>query len=127
MFNSQQYLDGLAETVAFFSAEFAESTSEVLWVAHVATDLRRLRITSYGGVDFEIMPFREIISDVLEIGSSGIILAHNHLSGDPTPSATDISATSRLCVISSEMHFTVLDHLVFAGNKWSSMRQLGII
>ena len=128
MFESQQYLSGLSDAVAFFSKKFESLTSETLCVAHLTTDLRCLKVVDYpGNDDFLIIPNLEIISDVLKIGSAGIILAHNHLSGDSTPSAADIKATSRLRLIEQDTNFTVLDHLVFAGNKWSSMRQLGLM
>ena len=128
VFELQQYLYGLKESVALFSEQFRDADHEVLWIAHVSSDLRFLKLVDYhGDQSCVIAPVREIITDVLESKSDAIVLAHNHLSGDPRPSPDDILFTSKLCSISKEMDFTVLDHIIFAGRQWSSMRQLGLM
>ena len=64
------------------------------------------------GADF---PLRQIIVDAAEHGSAGIVLAHNHPSGDATPSDSDCRATRRLATAAEALDCAVLDHLVFAG------------
>ena len=68
-----------------------------------------------------------IIADAAVHGSAGIVLAHNHPSGDPRPSDSDCRATRRLAVAAEALDCAVLDHLVFAGTECTSLRQLGYL
>lgn len=123
-------LDGLAAAREFFAGCFADSdpARESLWVAHLDDQARCLHLSRHdgdeSGADF---PIREIIADAAAHGSAGIVLAHNHPSGDPSPSASDCRATRRLATVAEAMDCTVLDHLVFAGADCSSFRRLGLL
>jgi DNA repair protein RadC len=55
------------------------------------------------------------------------VLAHNHPSGDATPSDSDRRSTRRLATAAEALDCTVLDHLVFAGGECASLRQLGYL
>jgi DNA repair protein RadC len=59
--------------------------------------------------------------------AANIILLHNHPSGDPTPSKEDLQITKRLVEVGRVMDVPVLDHLVIAGGKYLSMKEMGII
>jgi DNA repair protein RadC len=72
-------------------------------------------------------PLKVIIADAVEHGSAGILLAHNHPSGDPRPSDCDCRATRRLAAAAEALDCTMLDHLIFAVNDWSSLRRLGYL
>jgi len=75
-------------------------------------------------VDF---PLRDIILDAARHCSAGIVLAHNHPSGDPRPSDSDFQATRRLAAAAEALDCTVLDHLVFGGAECTSLRGLGYL
>jgi DNA repair protein RadC len=123
-------LDGLAAARAFFSGCIADSDPgrESLWVAHLDNDARCLHLTRHAGdetgTDF---PLRSIIADAANHGTAGIVLAHNHPSGDPTPSDGDRRATRRLACAAEALDCTVVDHLVFGGGDCTSFRQLGLL
>jgi len=123
-------LDRSGSARLFFSRCFAEqdSSSETLWVAHVDRQSRCLHVSQHQGdtcgVDF---PLRNIILDAARHGSAGILLAHNHPSGDPRPSESDLRATRRLATAAEALDCTVLDHLVFAGTECTSLRGLGYL
>jgi DNA repair protein RadC len=70
---------------------------------------------------------KSIIIDAAEHGSAGIVLAHNHPSGDPRPSDSDCRATRRLAAAAEALHCAVLDHLVFAGTECTSFRRMGLL
>jgi DNA repair protein RadC len=70
---------------------------------------------------------RQIFADAAVHGSAGIVLAHNHPSGDPRPSDSDFRATRRLATAAEALDCTVLDHLVFAGAECTSLRRLGYL
>jgi DNA repair protein RadC len=74
------------------------------------------------------LPIRRIIADAARLGSAGILLAHNHPSGDPTPSAADCRATRTLARAAEAIDLTVLDHIIFATrDKCTSMRRMGLL
>ena len=123
-------LTGLDEARRFFAGCLAEAdpNQEHLWVAHVDDHARCVHLTRHDGdADGAQLPIREIVSDAARHGSRGLILAHNHPSGDPSPSATDKRITRRLALVGEAMDVTILDHLVMAGTECRSMRQLGLL
>jgi DNA repair protein RadC len=123
-------LDGLAAARTFFAGCVAEEdpARETLWVAHVDGESRCLHLAAYAGdesgTDF---PLRDIIIDVSEHGSQGLVLAHNHPSGDARPSTSDCRSTRRLATAADALDCTVLDHLIFAGPQCTSLRQMGLL
>ena len=123
-------LDGLASARAFFQGCIANSSpaNESLWVAHLDDEARCLHLTRHeGDHDSAPFPIREIIADAAIHGSAGIVLAHNHPSGDPMPSQSDCRATRRLATAAEALDCTILDHLVFARGECASFRQMGLL
>lgn len=123
-------LDGLASASEFFAGCFAESdpSLERIWVAHLDEYSSCLQLTHYDGDETGVqLPLRTIISDAAMRGSSAILLAHNHPSGDPTPSDGDKRATSRLACAAEALDCRLVDHLVFGGGRYSSFRALGLL
>lgn len=123
-------LDGLAAARAFFAGCIADSdpSREDLWVAHLDDKARCLHVTRHSGDESgTVFPLRSIIADAALHGSSAIVLAHNHPSGDPTPSDGDRRATRRLACAAEALDCTVLDHLVFGGTDCTSFRELGLL
>jgi DNA repair protein RadC len=121
---------GLEQARRFFTGCLAEAgpATEHLWVAHVDEDARCIHMTRHdGSADGAEFPIREIVADAARHGTKGLILAHNHPSGDPSPSATDKRITRRLALVGEAMDVAILDHLVLAGNQCSSMRQMGLL
>ena len=123
-------LNGLAAARDFFAGCLAECDPrrETLWVAHVDEQTRCLHVSSHEGDETGAhFPLRQIILDAAEHGSAGIVLAHNHPSGDLTPSDSDKRSTRRLAAAAEAIDCAVLDHLVFAGEDCASLRQLGYL
>lgn len=120
-------LAGTAATAAFLTGRF-QAEREDLLVAHLDGDARCLEVSTYRGVeDGAHVPVRAILADAMRLGSAGIVLAHNHPSGDPTPSQSDLRATRRLADAAEAIDLTILDHLVFAGSDYRSFRRLGLL
>jgi DNA repair protein RadC len=123
-------LDGFAAARDFFAGCFAESdpARECLFVAHVDKQLNCLHLTRHEGDETDAaLPVRSIIADAARCASAGIVLGHNHPSGDPRPSRSDCLATRRLASAADGLDCTVIDHLVFAGAECTSMRRLGLL
>ena len=123
-------INGLEQARRFFAGCLAEAdpTQEHLWVAHVDDDARCLHLTRHdGSADGADLPIRQIVADAARHGSKGLILAHNHPSGDPRPSAADKRITRRLALVGEAMDVAILDHLVMTGTEFRSMRQMGLL
>jgi len=82
---------------------------------------------SHGNVNSSIVGPREVFQKALLANAVGIILAHNHPSGDPTPSAEDIKVTKRLIESGEILGINVLDHLVIGDGKYVSLKEKGYL
>jgi len=123
-------LDGLVAAKAFFAGCLAESdpARESLWVAHVDERALCLHVTCHEGDETGArFPLRDIIADAAKHGSAGLVIAHNHPSGDARPSESDRRATRRLASAAEALHCTLLDHLVFGGDDCTSFRRIGLL
>lgn len=79
--------------------------------------LRTLRLTE-GGTDRSLIPVRDVLSAVLAVGGASFGVAHNHPSGDPTPSAPDRQVTVRLRAAAETVGVRFLDHVVVTDDAW---------
>jgi DNA repair protein RadC len=123
-------LDGLAAAREFFAGCIADEdpARESLWVAHVDEDSRCVHLSRHQGDQAgAAFPLKDIIVDAAMHGSAGIVLAHNHPSGNCRPSESDCRATRRLVAAAEALDCTVLDHLVFGGAQCSSFRRMGLL
>ena len=80
-----------------------------------------------GTVDHVPVYPREVVKRALELNASAIILAHNHPSGDPTPSRTDIDMTKQIVEAAAPLGVKVHDHVVIGREADASFRALGLI
>lgn len=70
---------------------------------------------------------REIVKRALELGASGLILVHNHPSGDPQPSRKDIAMTKAIVEAGRHLGLSVHDHVVIGRTGHASFRALGLL
>jgi DNA repair protein RadC len=68
---------------------------------------------------------REVFGPAFTYGAAAVILAHNHPSGDPTPSPEDLAVTHHLQEAGRLLGVEVLDHLVIAADRFRSLREAG--
>jgi DNA repair protein RadC len=64
-----------------------------------------------------------VVKRVVELGASAIILVHNHPSGDPTPSQSDIDTTRQLAAALGTINVVLHDHVIVGRNKEVSLRK----
>ncbi len=70
-----------------------------------------------GSVNSAQVRIAELFRDAIRYNATAIILAHNHPSGDPTPSPDDIALTRQAAQAGEMLDITVLDHLVIGGGR----------
>ncbi|MBI4305965.1 MAG: hypothetical protein HY678_06555, partial [Chloroflexi bacterium] len=68
----------------------------------------------------------EVFRDAVRENVPGIIVVHNHPSGDPTPSPDDVQTTRDLVTAGKHLDIEVLDHIVIGDGKWVSLREQGL-
>ena len=127
---SPALLNGREAARRFFSSYFEadDALREQLLVAHVDAATRCLHVEHYFGQEAEVdVPVRSIVADALRLGSAGVVIAHNHPSGDATPSDADYRATRKLARAGEAVDLSILDHLIFAGGDCTSMRRMGLL
>jgi DNA repair protein RadC len=82
-------------------------------------------IVSTGTLDTCVVHPRDVFRVAILQNAAAIIVAHNHPSGDPTPSADDHEVTRRLIAAAAVIGIAVLDHLIIADETYYSIREHG--
>jgi DNA repair protein RadC len=85
------------------------------------------RVVFIGTVDAVIAHPREVFAGAVSDFATGIIVAHNHPSGDPTPSKQDIATTQQLIAAGQILGVTLIDHVIVAGRRHYSFQRNGMI
>lgn len=68
----------------------------------------------------------ELFKHAVRRNAVGIILVHNHPSGDPTPSPEDIALTRQVVQAGKLLNIDVLDHLIIGQGRWVSLKERGV-
>ncbi len=89
--------------------------------------LIRDEVIAEGSVDQAAVHVREVIGRAMQLGSSAIILVHNHPSGDPAPSRADITLTREIAEAGKRLGISVHDHVIIGAEGHSSMRAMGLL
>lgn len=79
-----------------------------------------------GSVNSSQVRVGELFKDAIRANASAIIVAHNHPSGDPTPSPDDVAVTRAIVQAGKLLDVDVLDHLVIGQAKWVSLKERGL-
>src|SRR3989337_568681 len=85
----------------------------------------KLEIISIGSLNANIVHPREIFKTACMISASSIIVAHNHPSGDPSPSREDIEITKKLSEAGKMMGIELLDHVIIGYDRHYGFRESG--
>lgn len=82
---------------------------------------------SIGSLNSSIVHPREVFRAAIKCSSASVVCAHNHPSGDPTPSPEDIRMTERLCEAGEIVGIDVLDHIVIGDGEFISLKEQGLM
>jgi DNA repair protein RadC len=86
----------------------------------------RVATVYQGNVSSSLVRVGELFRDAVRLNASGLILVHNHPSGDPTPSPDDLHLTAEALAAGRLLDIDVLDHLVVGHDAWVSLRDRGV-
>lgn len=115
------------DAAALFAPCFAASATETLAVAHLDAEGRLIELIVADAFDHAAFRTRIILEDALRLGAERLVVAHNHPGGDAQPSEEDLEATRELADTASRLGIRLLDHLIFAGEETSSLREQGLL
>jgi DNA repair protein RadC len=115
----------LEEAMAFLQFRIGYSPVEVFYALYFNNESRLIYDgpVAQGGATSCEVNLRPVILTAIEIGAVGVVLSHNHPSGDPTPSRPDIALTHDMRHSVKFLGLSIFDHIVVSGNKGESMRQ----
>lgn len=121
-------LDAEHTAVSLF-APIRNLSTEVAMFAFVDSEWRLLavRTTPSDRADMVEIPVRTIVADALAFDAAAVVMAHNHPSGDATPSEDDRVLTRRLARALDAVGVRLVDHLVLTGEQTVSFRRLGLL
>jgi len=91
---------------------------------NVVTNCRPLFV---GTLNASLIHPREIYRFAVENAAASVVLAHNHPSGDPTPSVEDINITKRVAQAGKTLEIPLLDHVILGDNSYRSLKETGVI
>ncbi|QDV81361.1 JAB domain-containing protein [Stieleria magnilauensis] len=129
--NYNERLTSTHKAVAFCRLHFARLIAEGLQEEfHVVTLDTKLRMINshqitVGTLDASLVHPREVFRPAIKDASSSILLAHNHPSGDPTPSREDRRVTEQLTEVGKLIGISVLDHIILGREDCVSIREHG--
>ena len=122
------------EACAALCADIAQLAQECFVVIdlNARNNVIDKRLISLGILDASLVAPREVFRGAITGMAKAVILAHNHPSGDPTPSAEDIRITRKLIEAGKILDLQVLDHVIIGrpsdGNKgYYSLRETGLV
>jgi DNA repair protein RadC len=122
-------LEGTAEAAVYVRAKLLGATQETFLVVGLDTrqKIRLVRTVALGSLSQVDVHPRELFRPLVVAGVHSCVLAHNHPSGDPTPSEADLILTQRMSEVGKLLGVPVLDHLVVADGHCVSFRDLGLL
>ncbi len=118
------------ETVAsYYMERLRHRQREVVLLVMTDNKNRLLNdcVISEGTVNAALMSAREIFLTAFQNKAVSILLLHNHPSGDPTPSISDIQITKKIAEASKLVEIPLIDHIIIGDNKYISFKEKGYL
>lgn len=106
---------------------YSHHTQERLGVAFLDSRqrIRGQREIYVGTIETALVSTRDIVRFTLAEAATGIVVYHNHPSGDPTPSDDDLTFTTKLKQSMAMVDIEIVDHLIIGAHRFHSMKQRG--
>ncbi len=114
-----------SDAAGLLAPRLRDELHETFWVLLLDTKHRVLAEwpVSRGGLDQVNVDPRDIFQPALEHRAAAVLLAHNHPSGDPEPSAADIALTRRLAEAAQLLGIRLLDHIIIGDGVFKSLAE----
>lgn len=115
------------DAAAYLMTDMASLNQEhfVVLFLNVKNEVLHKQTIFIGSLNSSIVHPREIFREAVKRSAASIIVAHNHPSGNPTPSPEDIEVTKRLIEAGSIMGIELLDHVIIGDHQFLSLKEKG--
>lgn len=115
------------DAAAYLMTDMASLNQEhfVVLFLNVKNEVLHKQTIFIGSLNSSIVHPREIFREAVKRSAASIIVAHNHPSGNPSPSPEDIEVTKRLIEAGSIMGIEVLDHVIIGDHQFLSLKEKG--
>lgn len=117
-----------ADAAALVQYEMAALPQEHLWVINLDTRNHVINIEKLyvGSLNASTVRVAEVFKPAIQRNAAGIIVLHNHPSGDPTPSPEDVALTRSIAQAGKLLDIELIDHLIIGQGKWISLKERGL-
>ena len=114
--NSTQIANLLNEEMKYKKREIVK-----LILLNIKNEILKIEDIAFGGTNFANVSIKDIVGEAIKIKAPKIILAHNHPTGDSTPSQADFDFTEKVYKAAKIFDIELLDHLVFGNYEYKSI------
>lgn len=117
------------DAVLLLRSEMCELDREAVFVVNIDNKNKPINYhcVSLGGLSESLFEVSNIFKTAILSNAKAIIIAHNHPSGDPSPSAEDFAATERVKKASEVLGIPLLDHVIVGGRNYYSFKENGVL
>ena len=126
---SEQPVDTPEALIGFMKAQVKQADREYIYVVNLDGKLHPINMeeVAKGSLNGAVSSPREIYKSAVLSNAHAIMLFHNHLSGDATPSGPDIEMTKMVCEAGRMLNIPLLDHVIIAGESYYSFHEFSKI
>ncbi len=125
-----QPIRSAADADALLRPHLAHREQEYLYVLHLNTRNHLIGDplqVYHGSLNTSLIRIGEVFRQAIKHNASGILVAHNHPSGDPSPSADDVAVSKALCEAGALLDIGLIDHIVIGQDGFVSLRERGLL
>ena len=105
---------------------FLEQEHLVVVLLNTRSEILATKTVYKGSLNTTVVRIGEVFKDAIRQNAAALIVAHNHPSGDPSPSPEDVRVTKEIVNAGKLLSIDVLDHLVIGHNQYTSLKEKGI-
>src|SRR6185503_17450462 len=115
------------DVAEYLMPAFGALPTEQIGVVLVDTRHREIRtaIVAVGALNQASVSPRDVYREATVAGAAGVVVFHNHPSGDPTPSPDDVQLTKRLAAAGLLLGIELVDHVILGEARYFSFKEMG--
>jgi len=120
---------GADDVYKMFASEFQGEKQEIVTalLLNAKYEVIGREVISKGGIVNAFVQPRDVFRPAVKRGATGLIMIHNHPSGDPTPSNDDLKATAEIEKAGEMIGVKLIDHIIIGSGRHVSLRDMDVI
>ena len=122
-------ISGADDVYKMFATEMSGEKQEIVSAILLNTKYEVIgrETVSKGGIVNALVEPRDVFRSAVKRGATGLIMVHNHPSGDPTPSEDDLNATAQIELAGEVIGVKLIDHIIIGSGRHTSLRDMDYI